>query len=139
MSKPTNDQIHNLLTKYKNIAVIGLSAKPERPSHSVAKFMQTHGYTIIPVTPTYDEILGKTAYPSLLDVPADPPVEIVDIFRQPHYVPEIVEQAIEIGAKVIWMQLGIVNREAAAKATAHGLEVVMNKCIKVEYRLRFMG
>jgi len=137
MSAPT-DEIHELLTRYQTIAVVGLSAKPDRPSHGVARFLKAVGYKIIPVTPTYEEVLGEKAYPSLLDVPKEMGIEVVDIFRRPHHLPEIVDQAIQIGAKVIWMQLGIVNNEAAAKARAHGLQVVMNKCMKIEYGLRFM-
>ena len=138
MSAQASDEIYDIFTQYKTIAVVGLSAKPDRPSHGVAKFLKSFGYKIIPVTPTYDEVLGEKAYPSLLDVPQDQGVEIVDIFRRPHQVPEIVDQAIQIGAKVIWMQLGIVNNDAAAKARAHGLQVVMNKCMKIEYATRFM-
>jgi len=138
MSAQASDEIYDIFTQYKTIAVVGLSAKPDRPSHGVAKFLKSFGYKIIPVTPTYDEVLGEKAYPSLLDVPQDQGVEIVDIFRRPHQVPEIVDRAIQIGAKVIWMQLGIVNHDAAAKARAHGLQVVMNKCMKIEYATRFM-
>ena len=138
MSAQTPDEIYDIFTRYKTIAVVGLSAKPDRPSHGVAKFLKSFGYKIIPVTPTYEEVLGEKAYPSLLDVPQDQGVEIVDIFRRPHHVPEIVDQAIQIGAKVIWMQLGIVNNDAAAQARAHGLQVVMNRCMKIEYAARFM-
>ena len=133
-----SDDIHDLLTRYKTIAVVGLSAKPDRPSHGVARFLKAVDYKIIPVTPTYEEVLGEKAYPSLLDVPKEMGIEIVDIFRRPHHVQAIVDQAIQIGAKVIWMQLGIVNNEAAAKAHAHGLRVVMNRCMKIEYEARFM-
>ena len=138
MSTQTPDEIHEIFKRYKTVAVVGLSAKAHRPSYRVATFLGDQGYNIIPVTPTYDEVLGKKTYPSLLDVPADRCVEIVDIFRRPHYVPEIVDQAIQIGAKAIWMQLGIVNESAAAKARAHGLQVVMDKCMKPEYANRFM-
>ena len=138
MSRQKPDEIHEIFTRYTTIAVVGLSAKPYRPSHRVAKFLQEQGYQIIPVTPTYDVVLGEKTYPSLPDLPPDRPVEIVDIFRRPQYVPEIVDQAIQIGAKVIWMQLGIVSESAAAKARAHGLQVVMDKCMKPEYANRFV-
>ena len=138
MPPQTSDEIYDMFVQYKAIAVVGLSAKPDRPSYRVAKFLQEHGYKIIPVTPTYDAILDEQAYPSLLDVPKNQPVEIVDIFRRPQYVPKIVDQAIEIGAKVIWMQLGIVDESAAAKARSHGLQVVMDKCTKPEYANRFL-
>jgi predicted CoA-binding protein len=139
MSAPAKDEIYEILSRYKKVAVVGLSAQPDRPSYGVAKFLMSHGYEIIPVTPTYEEVLGKKAYPSLLDIPKEQPVEIVDIFRRPHHVPEIVDQAIQISAKVVWMQLGIVHPEAAKKARAHGLQVVMNSCMKIEYAKRFMN
>ena len=138
MSAHTSDPIYDMFVQYKTIAVVGLSAKLDRPSYRVAKFLQGQGYRIIPVTPTYDEVLGEKAYPSLLDVPTNQPVEIVDIFRRPEYVPEIVDQAIEIGAQVVWMQLGIIHESAAAKARSHGLQVVMDKCTKPEFAKRFL-
>jgi len=137
MSASTHDEIYDILSQYKTIAVVGLSAQPDRPSHGVAKYLLAQGYDIIPVTPTYEEVFGIKAYPSLLEIPKERRVEVVDIFRRPHHVPEIVDQAIAIGAKVVWMQLGIVNREAAEKARAHGLLVVMNSCIKIEHTKRF--
>jgi predicted CoA-binding protein len=139
MSAHTSDPIYDMFVKYKTIAVVGLSAKFDRPSYRVAKFLQEQGYRIIPVTPTYDEVLGEKAYPRLLDVPPSQPVEIVDIFRRPEHVPEIVDQSIEIGAKVVWMQLGIIHESAAAKARSHGLQVVMDKCTKPEFTNRFLS
>lgn len=139
MSAHTSDPIYDMFVQYKTIAVVGLSAKLDRPSYRVAKFLKEHGYRIIPVTPTYDEVLGEKAYPSLLDVPKNQPIEIVDIFRRTEYVPEIVDQAIEIGAKVVWMQLGIIHESAAAKACSHGLQVVMDKCTKPEFANRFLS
>ena len=139
MSAHTSDPIYDIFVQYKAIAVVGLSAKLDRPSYRVAKFLKEQDYRIIPVTPTYDEVLGEKAYPSLLDVPKDQPIEIVDIFRRTEYVPEIVDQAIEIGAKVVWMQLGIIHEDAAAKARSHGLQVVMDKCTKPEYTDRFLS
>jgi uncharacterized protein len=123
-----------ILEKYKNIVVVGLSSQRWRASYSVSEYMQNAGYRIIPVNPNETEVLGERAYVSLDDVPG--PIEIVDIFRRPEYVPEIVEAAIRRNAKVIWMQLGVVNEAAAARARDAGLEVVMDRCIlqdHVEY------
>ena len=110
----------------------GLSPKPERPSHGVAAYLKARGYRIIPVNPGHTEILGERCYKQLADIPDA--VEIVDIFRRPEAVPEIVDQAIAKKAKVIWMQEGIVHNAAAAKARAAGLTVVMNKCLMKELR-----
>jgi predicted CoA-binding protein len=122
--------IENIL-KYKTIAVVGISDDPTRPSHFVASFLQAHGYTIIPVNPKLTEWEGKKCYPDIQSIPAE--VDIVDIFRRSEAVPPIVEEAIVIKAKVVWMQEGIVNEEAAAKARKAGIEVVMDKCMKKEY------
>lgn len=130
-SNATSDEIAKLLRSSKTIAVIGLSPKPERPSHSVSAYMQAQGYKILPVNPGQTEILGEKVYKSLLEVPG--PVDIVDIFREPSAVPEIVDQAIAIKAKSIWMQEGIVHNAAAEKARSAGLIVVMNKCIYKEH------
>jgi predicted CoA-binding protein len=119
--------IKEILQKYKTIAVVGLSSNKWRASNSVSEYMQNAGYRIIPVNPLETEVLGEKAYRSLDDVPE--PFEIVDIFRRPEYVPDIVEAAIRRNARVIWMQLGVVNEEAAARARAAGLEVVMDRCI----------
>jgi predicted CoA-binding protein len=124
--------IKEILGTYKNIAVVGLSSQTWRPSYSVSRYMQTVGYRIIPVNPNETEVLGEKAYASLDDVPG--PIEIVDIFRRPEFVPGVVEAAIRRKARVIWMQLGIVNEAAAARARAAGLEVVMDRCILVEHR-----
>jgi len=131
------DMIKRILREYKTIAVVGLSAKWNRPSHFAAKYMKEHGYKIIPVNPGYDEILGEKCYPSLLDIPE--PVDIVDIFRRSEDVPPIVEDAINIGAKVVWMQLTVINEEAATRAREAGLEVVMNRCVKIEHGRLFGG
>jgi len=127
-----------ILTTYKTIAMVGLSDDPYRPSHFAAIYMQSWGYDIIPVNPRLagKTILGQPVYATLHDIPR--PVEIVDIFRRPEDIPPIVEEAIEIGAKVVWMQLGIVNEEAARRAREAGLEVVMNRCVKIEHA-RFFG
>lgn len=127
-----------ILTSNQTIAMVGLSADPMRPSHFAAIYMQSHGYKVIPVNPraAEDTILGEHVYPSLRDIPQ--PIDIVDVFRRSEYVPPIAEDAIAIGAKVLWMQLGVVNEEAAAKARAAGLEVVMDRCVKIEHA-RFFG
>ena len=119
--------IKEILETYKTIAVVGLSSQRSRASHGVSEYMQNAGYRIIPVNPNETEVLGEKAYPTLDDVPLS--FEIVDIFRRPEYVPDIVEAAIRCKARVIWMQLGIVNEAAAARARAAGLEVVMDRCI----------
>lgn len=116
---------------FKTIAVVGISDNPERPSNFVAKFLEEHGYNIIPVNPNLTEWEGKKCYPDLLSIPLK--VDVVDIFRRPEAVPPIVDEAIAIKAKVVWMQEGIVNEEAAAKARDVGIEVVMDKCMKKEY------
>jgi uncharacterized protein len=121
------DEVRAILSAYRTIAVVGLSPNPDRPSHEVSAYMQEMGYRIIPVNPNVPAVLGEVAYPSLRDIPQ--PVEIVDIFRRPEHVPAIVDDAIAIGAKVIWMQLGISDEASAARALAAGLAVVMNRCI----------
>jgi len=119
--------IKEILERYRTIAVVGLSSHSWRPSYSVSQYMQNAGYRIIPVNPLETEVLGEKAYPSLDDVPEH--FEIVDIFRRPEHVPDLVEAAIRSSARVIWMQLGVVNEAAAARARAAGLEVVMDRCI----------
>ncbi len=116
---------------YKNIAVVGISDDPERPSHYVASFLATHGYNIIPVNPKLTEWEGKKCYPDLRSIPVK--VDVVDIFRRSEAVPPVVDEAIAIKAKAVWMQEGIVNEEAAAKARKAGIEVVMDRCMKKEY------
>ena len=118
------------LNKYRNIAIVGLSSDPQKPSCKVARYLILQGYNVIPVNPNATEILGKKSYPGLSHVAEK--VEIVDIFRPPQDVMPIVEEAIKVGAKVIWMQEGIVNEAAAGKARDAGLEVVMDKCIHHE-------
>jgi predicted CoA-binding protein len=119
--------VKEILQRYKTIAVVGLSSQKWRDSHSVSEYMQNAGYRIIPVNPNETEVLGEKAYPSLDDVPER--FEIVDIFRRPEYVPDIVEAAIRRDARVIWMQLGVVHEAAAARAREAGLDVVMDRCI----------
>jgi predicted CoA-binding protein len=122
----------NLLRNAKTIAVVGLSNRRSRPSYGVSEYMQSKGYRIIPVNPNETEILGEKSWASLEEIPEH--VDIVDIFRRPECVPEIVDSAIRIGAKGIWMQEGVVHDEAAGKARAAGLEVVMDRCILKEHR-----
>lgn len=129
--------LRRILAEYKTIAVVGLSDKWHRPSNFAAKYLKDHGYKIIPVNPGQKEILGEKCYPSLLDIPEK--VDVVDIFRKSEDVPPIVEDAIKIGAKVIWMQIGVINEEAAKRARAAGLEVVMNLCMKIEHARLFGG
>jgi len=134
---PTNeaDEIAELLKRARNIAVVGLSSSPLRPSHGVSAYMQTHGYHIIPVNPEISEALGEKAYASLADVPAK--IDIVNIFRRPEYVDEIVDAAIALKVPAIWMQEDVVNQRAAEKARAAGIFVVMDRCILKEHRARF--
>ncbi len=131
-----NARIPDILKKYRHIAIVGISDKPYRDSYIVAAFMKARGYRIFPVNPNITEVLGEKAYPSLLDIPYS--IELVDIFRRPEFVEEIVDQAIQIGAKAVWMQLGVVNPAAAQKALEAGLEVVMDHCWKIEYQ-RYFG
>jgi predicted CoA-binding protein len=126
-----NENIPQILNSYKKIAVIGISNKPDRPSHYVSYFMKEHGYQIYPVNPGLDEVLGEKCYPSLSAIPDQ--IEIVDIFRRAEFVDEIVKKAIEVNARVIWMQQGIINENAAQQAIEAGLQVVMDRCIKTEY------
>jgi predicted CoA-binding protein len=129
------DPISEILKHARNIAVVGLSSSPLRPSHGVAAYMQTQGYHIIPVNPNIEEALGQQAYPSLLKVPEK--IDIVDIFRRSDAVAEVVDQAIELKVPAIWMQEGVIDEKAAAKARAAGIFVVMDRCILVEHRARF--
>ncbi len=126
------EDIEKILRESKTIAVVGLSDDPDRPSHRVAAYLKGHGYRIIPVNPNIAEALGEKAYPNLLSIPV--PVDVVQIFRRPEHVPQIVEEAITIKAKAVWMQEGIVHEEAAQKAKAAGLSVVMDKCMYKEHR-----
>lgn len=122
----------------RNIAVVGLSKEPDRASHRVAAYLQKAGFRIIPVNPTVEEVLGEQSYPDLLSIPADIPLDVVDIFRRPEAVGPIVDQAIQRGVKVVWMQEGVVNEEAAAKARAAGIEVIMDNCMLKEH-MKYMS
>ena len=119
----------------ETIAVVGMSPKPERPSHYVAKYLQEQGYRIIPVNPGHDELLGETSYATLQDIPES--VDVVDVFRRPEYVDPIIDAAIEIGARALWLQDGVVNEAAAAWAEEAGLLVVMNDCMLRQHRQLF--
>ncbi len=121
-----------LLQETKTIAVVGLSNKPDRPSYGVAKYMQAHGYKIIPVNPTCSEILGETCYPDLSSIPV--PVDMVNVFRKSEDCLEVAQEAVKIGAKSLWLQMGIINQEALDHASSHGLTGIMNKCLMVEHR-----
>ncbi len=132
----TAQQHLRILKQYRRIAMVGLSANPYRPSNFAARYMRAAGYQIFPVNPREREILGLPCYGSLAEVPA--PLEIVDIFREPAAVPAIVEEAIAAGARVVWMQLGVIHEAAAARALEAGLEVVMDRCVKIEHA-RFFG
>ena len=130
-------ELRRILKNNHTIAVVGLSADWYRPSYFAAKYMQEHGFRIIPVNPKYDEILGEKCYPNLKAIPEA--VDIVDVFRKPDDCVPIAEDAVAIGAKVLWLQLGVVNEEAARIAEAGGLEVVMDRCVKIEYARLFGG
>lgn len=134
----TWEMAREILTTTRTIAVVGLSNKPDRPSHEIASYLKDAGYRTIPVNPAIQEALGEKAYASLKDIPEN--VDVVQIFRRSEEVPPIVEDAIAIGAKVVWMQSGIVNEEAAALAEAAGLTVVMDTCMRAVHRaLRARG
>ena len=129
--------LRRILGENRVIAIVGLSADWYRPSYFAAKYMQEHGYRIIPVNPRYPEILGEKCYGSLRDIPEK--VQIVDVFRKTQDVPPVAEDAIAIGAKVLWQQLGVKNEAAAARARAAGLETIMDRCVKIEHARLFGG
>ncbi|MGA2348356.1 MAG: CoA-binding protein [Candidatus Sulfotelmatobacter sp.] len=131
-----SDPIADLLQRAKTIAVVGLSCNPMRASHGVTAYMQSHGYRIIPVNPQIEECLGEKAYPSLLDIPQAEKVDIVDIFRRPEFVEEIVDQAIQLKIPAIWMQEEVIHEKAAEKARQAGIFVVMDRCILKDHRAR---
>jgi predicted CoA-binding protein len=129
--------LRRVLQGNRVIAVVGLSPNWNRPSYFAAKYMLEHGYTVIPVNPSVPEILGRKCYPDLAAIPGK--VDMVDVFRKPEDVLPIAEEAIGIGAKCLWLQLGVIHREAAARAAAAGLDVVMDRCVKIEYARLFGG
>jgi uncharacterized protein len=128
---PSDREIRHILETAKTVAVVGLSDKPDRDSYKVAKYLQEHGFRIIPVNPTVDQVLGEKSYASVTDIPEQ--VDVVDIFRKPEAVMPVVQEAIDAGAATVWMQLGVINQDAAEKAEAAGLQVVMDRCMKVEH------
>ena len=129
------DPVTELLKRAKTIAVVGLSDNPMRPSYGVSAYMQTHGYRIIPVNPRIESCLGEKAYTSLLEVPEK--IDIVDIFRRPEFVEEVVDQAIQLRIPAIWMQEGVIHEKAGEKARKAGMFVIMDRCILKEHRARF--
>ena len=129
--------IRNILKATRTIAVVGLSANWWRPSYFAAKYMQEHGYRIIPVNPAYTEVLGEKCYAKLTDIPEK--IDMVDCFRKSDEIPALAEQAIAIGANCLWMQLGVINNAAAAHASAAGLSVVVDRCVKIEHGRLFGG
>lgn len=131
---PTDSEFREVLGRARTVAVVGLSDKPERDSNEVARYLQSQGYRIVPVNPMLTEVLGEKSYPSIAAIPADVRVDIVDIFRRSDQVPPVVDEAIARGAPVVWMQLGVENAPAAAKARAAGLTVFENLCIMVQHR-----
>ena len=131
-------ELRTMLGDVRTIAVVGLSSRPGRPSFEVGRYLQEHGYRIVPVNPNETEVFGERAYASLLDVPDDVAVDVVDVFRRPEYTPEVARQAVAVGAKVLWLQEGIVSDEAQAIAEAGGLDVIMGICI-MKVRKRLMG
>lgn len=134
--KPINDPsvVKDILATKGKIVIVGLSPKPERDSYRVAKYLISFGYDIVPVNPMSQEILGRKCYPSIADVPGE--IAVINVFRRPEDVPPIVDQAIAKKAKYLWLQLGVVNKEAAQTAIDAGMGVIMDKCIKIEHSLK---
>ena len=137
---PEERELRSLLGEAEVVAVVGISSKPWRPSHEVASYLQQHGYRIVPVNPNEHEVLGERVYASLLDIPEDIHVDVVDVFRRAEHTPEVARDAVAIGARTLWLQEGIVSDEAARIASEGGLEVIMGVCImKVRERLMAQG
>jgi len=132
--EPTDAEVRDALGRARTIAVVGLSDKPERDSNEVARYLQSEGYRIVPVNPMLPEVLGERSYPSLAAIPPEVRVDIVDVFRRSDQVPPVVDEAIARKAPVVWMQLGVENADAAAKARAAGITVFENLCIMVQHR-----
>jgi len=133
LSNASEREIDEILASARTIAVVGLSEKPDRESHMVARYLQANGYRIIPVNPAVAEVLGERGYPDLASIPPEVAIDVVDIFRKPEFIPGIVDAAIARGARAVWMQLGLADNAAAQKARAAGLAVVMDRCMKVEH------
>jgi predicted CoA-binding protein len=132
----TTATMADILNHYRTVAVVGLSPKPHRDSYEVSRYMQSQGWRIIPINPNAAEILGETAYPTLTDAAQHHAIELVNVFRNSADVPPVVTEAIAIGAKAVWLQLGVAHDEAAKEAVAAGLQFVQNKCLMVEHRNR---
>jgi uncharacterized protein len=138
VTNPEDRELRILLGDAKTVAVVGLSSNPDRPSFGVAAYLRRHGYRIVPVNPNERDVLGERAFASLLDVPPDLPIDVVDVFRRPEATPEVARQAVRVGAKVLWLQEGVVSDEAYRIASDAGLEVIMGVCIR-STRQRLMG
>ena len=132
------NELRSLLGEARVIAVVGISAKEWRPSYEVASYLQDNGYRIVPINPNETEVLGERAYPSLLDIPDDIRVDVVDVFRRPEHTPDVARDAVKIGARLLWLQEGIVSEEAARIAQEGGLDVIMGVCIR-QVRQRLMA
>lgn len=130
------DTIRRILGNARNVAIVGLSSNPLRASNFVGYYLTLHGYNVFAVNPREKAVFGRAAYASLRDVPA--PIDVVDVFRAPSFVPAIAQEAIEVGAKALWLQFGVISPDAAANAAAHGLDVVVDRCMKVEHA-RYLG
>lgn len=128
------EELKEVLKSCKTVAVVGISPKEDRPSHQVAAYLQSKGYRIIPVRPDGDQVLGETVYPSLMEIPKEIEIDVVDIFRKSEDVPPVVEESIQRGAKVVWMQEGVIHPEAGDVAERAGLKVVMDRCMKKEHQ-----
>lgn len=133
----SDSELRELITHSRNIAVVGMSPNEDKPSHYVAQYMRSHGYTIVPVNPLYAEIAGMRCYPNLREVPMS--IDMVNVFRRAEDVPSVAEEAIAVGAKSLWVQLGIIHVPAAELAQAAGLQVVMDRCLMVEHKRIFGG
>ena len=129
-----DEELKEILTHYKTVAVVGISPKEDRPSYSVASYLKSKGYRIVPVRPDGDIILGEKVYPNLHEIPEEIEVDVVDVFRKSEEVPPVADEAIRRGAKVLWMQEGVINKEAGKKAEKAGLKVVMDRCMKKEHQ-----
>jgi len=127
----SDDDLKKLLQEVSSIAVVGISADPAKPSNRVASYLKQHGYHIIPVNPAAEEILGEKCYPDLKSIPE--PIDVVDVFRRPEFLPPIADEAVAVGAKVLWMQEGVTNEEAAKKAESGGLTVIQDACMLKEH------
>ncbi len=130
----TNDALRALLREARTVAVVGLSPKPERPSHGVARYLQRAGYRIVPVNPGHDEILGERSYRTLADAARDHAIDIVDVFRRSEVAGAVVDQAIAVRPKLVWLQLGVVDEAARARAESAGIAIVMDRCLAIDHR-----